>query len=222
MIDIYTDSKYSYLYPTGAPRPQPSDFVTQYFNGKREGVFVDVGANDGITWSNSLSLEVNFNWKGICIEPHPGAFLKLIKNRNNATNLNCAVSKNEEELDFMVIDGYAEMLSGLVSTYDQQHLQRIKQETSAHGDTVTVTKIKCKSLTSILNENNISHVDYLSVDTEGAEISVIESIDFNQHTYDLISLECNYDPIPMHNLMQSKGFSFLQKICSDNFYKKIQ
>jgi FkbM family methyltransferase len=220
MTDVYTDIKYSYLYQDGAPRPQPSDFAAEYFKDKKNGVYIDVGANDGITWSNSLTFEINHNWKGICIEPHPGAFKKLQTNRKSI-NLNCAVSKSNEELDFMVIDGYAEMLSGLISTYDQQHTERIKREIATHGDKVSIVKILCKTLTTILNENNINHVDYLSVDTEGAETSVIESIDFNQHTYDLISLECNYDPTLMHEIMYSKGFVFLQKVCGDNFYKKV-
>jgi len=218
MIDPYLDSKYSHLYPAGAPRPQPSDFAVHYFNGKRNGVFVDIGANDGITWSNSLTFEINYEWTGLCIEPHPKAFTKLQNNRN-CKNLNIAISKNETELDFMVIDGYAEMLSGLVSTYDPQHVERIKRETEQHGDIVSITKIQCKSLTTILHENNITHVDYLSIDTEGAELNIIESIDFSKNSFDLISLECNYDPQELHSIMASKGFIFLQKVCCDNFYK---
>jgi len=221
MIDVYTDPKYSHLYSGGAPRPQPSDFAVDYFKGKKNGVFIDVGANDGITWSNSLTFEINYNWHGLCIEPHPKAFEKLQTNRKCLT-FNCAISNNSEEQDFMVIDGYAEMLSGLTSTYDQQHVERIKRETNTHGDKVTVIKVKCKTLTTLLNENNILNVNYLSVDTEGAEINVIESIDFNQHTFDLISLECNYNPETLHTVMRSKGYTFLQKVCGDNFYKKIR
>ena len=218
MIDVYTDSKFSYLYPDGAPRPQPSDFAAEYFKGKINGVYVDVGANNGITWSNSLTFELNYGWTGICVEPHPTAFKKLKDNRKSI-NLNFAIANEEKELDFMVIDGYAEMLSGLISKYDPQHLDRVHRETQQHGDKVTVTKIKCKSLSTILLENNLYHVDYLSIDTEGAEVSVIESINFDQCSFDLISLECNYDSTNLNNIMKSKGFVFLQKICGDNFYK---
>jgi len=221
MIDVYTDIKYRNLYSDGnVPRPQPSDFAAQYFNGKVNGVYVDIGANDGITWSNSLCFELNYNWTGLCIEPHPVAYEKLNKNRKSI-NLNIAISDSNDDLDFMSIEGYAEMLSGLVSKYDPQHVQRIQRETQQHGDKVTTLKIKCKKLTDVLQEHNIQHVDYLSIDTEGSEISVIEGIDFTKNSFDLISLECNYDPAPLHDLMSKKRFTFLQKVCGDNFYKYI-
>jgi len=217
MIDIYTDIKYKHLYNNNVPRPQPSDFAATFFNGKNNGVYIDIGANDGVTWSNSLTFEINYGWKGICIEPHPIAFQKLINNRNS-TNLNIAISDNNNELEFLSIEGHAEMLSGLVSKYDPQHIQRIQRETQQHGDKVTTLKIKCSKLTDILYEHNIQHVNYLSIDTEGSEISVIEGIDFTKNSFDLISLECNYDPEPLHKIMETKGFYFLTKICSDNFY----
>jgi FkbM family methyltransferase len=219
MIDAYTDIKYRHLYGDGSiPRPQPSDFATHYFNGKTNGIYVDIGANDGVTWSNSLTFEINYHWKGICIEPHPKAFAKLINNRKSI-NLNIAICDTNNELDFMSIEGHAEMLSGLITKYNTHHIQRIQKETQQYGDKVTTLKIKCKTLTDVLREHNIQHVDYLSIDTEGGETSVIEGIDFSKNSFDLISLECNYDPEPLHNLMNKRGFIFLQKICGDNFYK---
>ena len=43
------------------------------FARKRKGVFVDVGAHDGVTFSNTLMLERDFDWSGVCIEPLPSA-----------------------------------------------------------------------------------------------------------------------------------------------------
>jgi hypothetical protein len=59
---------------------QQSDFVLNYFNKQRGGFFIDVGANDGITESNTFDLENNYDWRGICIEPHPVAYAKLTIN----------------------------------------------------------------------------------------------------------------------------------------------
>jgi FkbM family methyltransferase len=219
IIDVFTDSKYSHLYPDGAPRPQPSDFAVEFFKGKRDGIFIDIGANDGLTWSNSLTLEVNYNWTGLCIEPHPSAFKKLAECRTN-TCLNCVVSKTEGVVDFLVIEGYAEMLSGLVDCYDQRHVERIRREVDAHGDKATVEKIESLPLTNILRNNNITRVDYLSVDTEGSEISVMDSINLTQFDVELISLECNYDLEGLNAYMDGKGYKFLQKICCDAFYTK--
>ena len=49
----------------------------KFFKEKTAGTFIEVGANDGITYSNTYFLEKFRQWKGICIEPHPGAFEKL-------------------------------------------------------------------------------------------------------------------------------------------------
>jgi FkbM family methyltransferase len=166
IIDIYSDPKYRHLYDCEAPRPQPPDFAINFFN-KLEGLtFVDVGANDGLTWSNSLSMEINYGWRGICIEPHPVAYSKLIKNRPLTKCLNLAVSDIELELDFLVIEGKAEMLSGLIKDFHPEHKKRINEEVSRNGDKAYRQKILSKSLHSILLENNILDIEYLSIDTD--------------------------------------------------------
>lgn len=48
-----------------------------FFRGKRNGVFVDVGAQDGETGSNSLFFEDFLGWRGLCLEPQPQTFAKL-------------------------------------------------------------------------------------------------------------------------------------------------
>jgi hypothetical protein len=51
-----------------------------YFKGKKDGFFIDIGAYDGITISNTYALE-KIGWKGICVEPVPEIYDRLIKNR---------------------------------------------------------------------------------------------------------------------------------------------
>lgn len=48
-----------------------------FFRGRRGGVFVDAGATDGETSSNSLFFERFMDWRGLCVEPRPDAFAKL-------------------------------------------------------------------------------------------------------------------------------------------------
>ena len=46
------------------------DFLAlQYLKFKKNGYFVDIGANDGKTLSNTYMLERDYNWTGICVEP---------------------------------------------------------------------------------------------------------------------------------------------------------
>ena len=58
--------------------------VVEFYKGKEGGYFVEVGASDGIELSNSFLLETKYKWKGICCEPIPLRFQKLVVNRPNS------------------------------------------------------------------------------------------------------------------------------------------
>ena len=70
-----------------------------YFNNKRNGVFVDVGAHDGITGNNSLFFEKHMGWSGICCEPLPKIYKQLSKNRNSV-NIKCAIDEKDGDSKF--------------------------------------------------------------------------------------------------------------------------
>ena len=61
--------------------------VLSFYNGKRDGFFVDIGAYDGKYISNTYMLEKNFDWKGICVEPNIRYFNKC----NELFNFNWAM-----------------------------------------------------------------------------------------------------------------------------------
>ena len=92
------------------------------FQGKESGIFVDIGAHDGVSFSNTLRME-QIGWCGVAIEPMPEAFAKLRANRRYTT-LNYCISERTGPAAFRLIDGYSQMLSGLISEYDPKHLQR--------------------------------------------------------------------------------------------------
>ncbi len=45
-----------------------------YFLNKKDGIYIELGALDGVLYSNTKFFEDNLNWKGILIEPHPYKF----------------------------------------------------------------------------------------------------------------------------------------------------
>lgn len=51
------------------------------FKNRKNGLFLDIGANDCISFSNTYFFEKELNWKGICIESLPEVFKELEKNR---------------------------------------------------------------------------------------------------------------------------------------------
>ena len=162
------------------------------FKGYKDGFYVDVGAYDGITINNTLYFEKNNNWTGINIEPNKKVYNNLLVNRPNNINLNCAVCNSDSEADFYLNTGYTEMISGLKDNYDPRQLQRLQNENIQTGSNTEVVKVKTKKLETIFIENNITHVNYLSIDVEGSEFEVIKSINFNTVFIDVIGFENNY------------------------------
>ena len=72
------------------------------FKGYKNGIFVDVGAHDGISINNTLYFEKYNNWTGVNIEPIKNVFDSLLKNRPNSININCAVCNSDGETDFRI------------------------------------------------------------------------------------------------------------------------
>lgn len=181
---------------------------TNIFKGYKNGFYVDVGAHDGISINNTLYFEKNNNWSGINIEPIKTVFDKLVINRSNNINLNCAVCNNDGETDFLCNIGYTEMISGIKDSFDMRHLHRLQNENKKHGSITEVIKVETKKLETILHENDISHINYLSIDVEGAEFEVIKSINFDKVFIDVIGFENNYNDvsIPIVEYLNNKGF----------------
>jgi FkbM family methyltransferase len=84
------------------------DLLSATSNGER--TFLDIGAYDGKTFSNTLRL-VELGWSGVCVEPSPSAFMKLLAlhwDHPSLSLVNAAV----------ITDAMAEDLSGLRIFYD--------------------------------------------------------------------------------------------------------
>jgi len=178
------------------------------FKGYKNGFFIDVGAHDGVTINNTLYFEKNNNWKGINIEPIENVYNKLVINRPKCININCAVYNNDGETDFICNNGYTEMISGIKDTFDERHNMRLLYENSIMGSTTELIKVKTLKLKTILDKYNIRHVNYLSIDVEGAEFEVIKSIDFDKVFIDVIGFENNYEDtsIPIVKYLENKNY----------------
>jgi FkbM family methyltransferase len=137
---------------------------------KQKGTFVDIGANDGIIFSNTYFLET-MGWGGIAIEPIHSVYNELTKNRHCVTVNGCISPRSGKRL-FRVVSGYPEMLSGLVEEYDPRHLNRISNEIETHGGKYEDIEVDCYNFNELLENNGISQVDYLSIDVEGAELNI--------------------------------------------------
>lgn len=202
------------------PYPQPWEWVKDNIEFSDDKCFyVDIGANDGLIVSNTSHFDLNLGWDGICIEPHPRAFSELEKNRTRSTNLNLCVSSQSGEVDFLVVSGYAEMLSGINDQYHPDHKKRIDSEILRHGGTKELVKIQSKPLSQIFEEHYVTKVDYLSIDTEGSEYDILSSIDYDAVDVRVITTE-NSSGSDIKNFLKGKGYEFALQCCADEIYYK--
>jgi FkbM family methyltransferase len=189
------------------------------FKGYKNGVFMDVGAHDGVDLNNTLYFEKTNNWKGINIEPIKSVYERLTTNRPNSININCAVNDINGPCEFVCNSGYTEMLSGLKSEYDERHMQRITGEIASMGGFTEVVLMNGKRIETICEEHNVKHINYLSIDVEGGEMKVLNSINFNKLFIDVIGFENNYpdkEDIPI-KFLEDKGYIKLPNHVADIF-----
>jgi FkbM family methyltransferase len=182
------------------------------FKGYKNGFFVDIGAYDGVHINNTLYFEKYNNWSGLNVEPIQSIYEKLKNNRPNSINLNCAVCNSDGETDFLCNTGYTEMLSGIKNNYDPRHWYRLEQENIQMGSTTEVIKVNTKKIETICDEYSITHINYLSIDVEGAEFEVVKSINFEKVFIDVIEFENNYDSGgPIIAYLEDRNFIMIDK-----------
>lgn len=206
-----------------------ADYASQYaqdqfvhetfFPGKQDGVFVDIGAYDGVTFSNSYFFEKDLGWKGICIEPNPAAFEKLIQARSAVCYQAC-ISDKKEVAKFVKLTGRCEMLSGLSAKYDPSHIKRIDKEIAKFGGEREEIEVPTVTLNEIADQEGIKHIDFLSIDTEGGEFDILKSIDFSKLDIDVITIENNYQDLNFREHLERQGYVFIKKLKCDEVYKK--
>lgn len=189
------------------------------FKGYKNGVFMDIGAHDGVDINNTLYFEKNNEWTGVNVEPLKKVYNRLVTNRPKCININCAINDTVGTAEFISNTGYTEMLSGLKTEFDPRHLKRINDENrdkKASSETIT---INTKRIETICDEYNIKHINYLSIDVEGGEMKVLQSINFDKVFIDVIGFENNFpdiENIPI-NYLQEKGYIKLPNHVADIF-----
>ena len=184
-----------------------------FFKNLKKGFFVEIGAFDGIDGSNCFYFEKFMDWNGIAIEPSPVHFEKLKKNRN-CICINRAISNKNDHKEFVeVINGYIQM-SGIVTDEYKKTLDIIMKDPRTKMNKLN---IKTSTFKEIVGENKI--IDYLSIDVEGEEKRILESIDFNYFNIKVLSVENNYpEQNNYNNLLKDNGFTYFDKYGVDEIY----
>ena len=116
------------------------------------------------------------------------------------------------------IAGYAEQISCIERTAPREHLERIETELDKHGGEVSRYAVPCYTFSTLVKEKDIT---YLSIDAESHELYILQGIDFSYHNIKYISFEKNpYDKNDCGKFLESMGYSQVNTIGVDHFYKK--
>ena len=189
--------------------------------GDYQGFFLEIGAHDGISHSNTYFFERSLGWRGLCIEPRPTSFKELQRHRK-CVCLQVALAAKTEQRLFLDIEGYAAELSGFIDSYAPAHLKRIERELVQHGGQSQIALVPCLNFTELCQQAGLKQIDFISIDTEGSELEILQAIDFSQVSIGVITVENNYADPKIKALMQAQGFVFSKKLDSDEVYYNPQ
>lgn len=195
--------------------PELERKIQELFNFKTSGYFVDIGAHNGVSLSNTKYLE-ELGWEGLCIEPHPKVFKELCKNRT-CDKINCAVWNKDTKVKFLSLSGYTEMLSGIVESYDKRHERRILDELNFYGGNQEIIEIDAKKFDSIVENIDI---DFLSIDTEGSELEILNQINFEKYNIKVICVENNFHEPKFNDFFSQKGYKYVANYTIDYLFIK--
>jgi FkbM family methyltransferase len=187
-----------------------------YFKDKVDGYFVDIGAHDGITFSNSKFFE-EIGWNGVCIEPNPKVF-EMLSNNRKCRCVKKAIANSKGTSQFFQITNGPDMLSGLVDEFTDSAIARIHQELGSFSESFDYIEVECDVLDNILDQTKI---DFLSLDTEGNELKILQSINFNKFDINTITVENNDYDLKFVDFLTPKGYKFVTRLGCDEIYKKI-
>ena len=112
--------------------------VIKFYNNKERGFFIEIGASDGLELSNTYLLETKYKWKGICCEPIPKKFEKLVKNRPNSICYKEAVYNQSGLILAFDISNSYDLLSGISDHIDKHKLTVDNDKTTVHVGLIDV------------------------------------------------------------------------------------
>lgn len=189
-------------------------FVLAETGMRRGGYFVEFGAADGIRSSNTWLLETEFDWKGILAEPAAIWHADLSTNRTANIEPSCVWRASGELLRFD--QTRRPELSTISHFRDQDGHGAMRRVVRSYG-------VKSISLADLLRKYDAPYqIDYLSLDTEGSELSILEDFDFDRYAFRIITCEHNFSPSreKVHSLLRSKGYvrKFEQYSGFDDFF----
>jgi FkbM family methyltransferase len=164
----------------------------------KNGIYIELGAFDGIHWSNTKWLEDDYDWRGILIEPSFVGYESCLKHRQNNQIFNCACVSFDYTDKSIMGDFNGHPMSSINST-------RLSGSSEI--------EVSARTLQSIIDESNYENIDFLSLDVEGYEFDVLKGIDFNKQKINYMLIEVyNKDKDNIFNYLKSKNYDMIENV----------
>jgi FkbM family methyltransferase len=152
-------------------------WVESVLGPKRNGFFVELGACDGLYYSNTLHFERDAGWQGICIEPNDSYFFDLCKNRRCHVSNDLVFSHPGQSVDF----SNCRATSGILN-----------ENTGPFTDKESTVKKTTTTLDQVLDNFGAPPIiDYLSLDVEGQEYAILSTFPFEKYKFRALTVEHN-------------------------------
>lgn len=177
-------------------------WVNSILKNKKNGYFIELGACDGLHLSNTLFFERHLEWNGICIEPNDNYFKELQKNRKCNISNELVSSTSNNIVDFSICEAGSGIIDNNVGPFTSRN---------------TIVKKLTVTLESILDRfNSPSIIDYLSLDVEGHEYSILSTFPFNKYKFRCITVEHNAphqgdkQQMLIRDILEKNGYKYVK------------
>jgi FkbM family methyltransferase len=178
--------------------------------GHHQSYFVEIGANDGFTASNTKNLELFHNWRGVLIEPIPDQARRCRTHRRKTTKIFEAACVSfeyaEPTIELIYSDTMTIALGGVSDIIDREGHAKSGIQFLSNADETYKFHALARTMTSILEEaKSPRQMGLLSLDVEGGELEVLRGIDHARFRFDWI-------------LLESRNISQVKEFLSQNAY----
>ena len=187
--------------------------IHEIFRKKKNGYFVDLASTSGILENNTFLLEKLYGWRGICIEPNPIFFKKLLKNRICNKENAVVTDLDNSKVEFVFNGGIGGIIGEDFDNKPSRRGNLIKELRKNNS----VEKLSTLTLKTILDKYSAPKIiDYLSLDVEGAEFEVLKNFPFDE--YKFLSITIERPPERLNKLLFENGYLFVKNHKVDTFY----